>query len=400
MYLTLSYPQIMPHVESVGVGLWPIKIKGKWSLIVKTSKEAILTAKVNKGFDIYVAPVQFKDSTSVALVTAFYDDDDEPLTIRTPLLVDDDFTQGLLSVFSKNKFDIFFFDEHNRELLSYQASGNMHLLLEKLETATLLSRDAVHEVLKRAEEWFSIRTTQDDCDATSINLDEPLFRDDFIIMDLDLEKHSFHGSKSFSTTSLEREEPGHYQELDIILLLQRVFKNEQIYLNPIKESDGKEFVDILISGDEAVLLIQAKDSPNIERILRSTIKRKRSKSVAQLKEAATQLKGAVTFTKRNNILRFVDRNAIKEINIGDRQVIGIIIIKELFNDTFNEYDKIAFNFVDESKIPAFFFDYPELARMTFCCNSEDKFLGALYQIWAVAMEKNTFPRLNYPGRPS
>lgn len=400
MYLTLSYPQIMPHVESVGVGLWPVKIKGKWSLIVKTSKEAILTAKVNKGFDIYVAPVQFNGSTSVALVTAFYDNDDEPLTIRTPLLADDDFTQGMLSLFANNNFGIFFFDEHNRELLSYQACGDVHFLLAKLKAATLLRGDAVHEILDRAEEWFSLRTAQDDCDAVRINLDESLLRDDFIIMDLGIEKHSFLGSKSFSTTSLEREEPGQYQELDIVFLFQRVFKNEQIYLNPIKESDGKEFVDILVSGDEAVLLIQAKDSPNVERILRSTVKRKRSKSVAQLKEAATQLKGAVTFAERNKVLRFVDGDVVVEVKIGDRQVIGIMIVKELFNDTFNEYDQIAFNVVSESNIPAFFFDYPELARMTFCCNSEDKFLGALYQIWTVAMEKNTFPRLNYPGRPS
>ncbi len=399
MYLTLSHPEVLHQLKAFGGGIWAARISGEYCLIIKASKEVILTAKINKGFDFYLAPIEIDSKHSIAIVTAFYDNDDEPLAIKTPLLVDDESTQDILELLKHDDFEVFFFDEHNRELLSYRANGNLSAMREKLAATTFLGSDAASQMLDKADYWFARRSAKDDSEAFAINLVESLFPDDFLIMDLAEEKHSFIGSQTFSSSSLEREQPGAHQELDIVFLLQRVFDCGRIYLNPIKEADGKEFVDVMVIGDEALFLIQAKDSPNTEKILKNTVKRKRTKSVAQLTEAAKQLSGAITFANKNKLLRFVYGENIMEVNTSEKQLIGIIVIKELFNDAFEDYSAIAHGLMETSQVPAVFFDYPELNMMTLHCNNEEKFLDAIHQILSFAMESGQFPRLRYSGKP-
>jgi hypothetical protein len=400
MYLTFSHPEALYHLKDFGGGIWAVKIEDKYCLIIKASKEIILTAKVNKGFHFYLAPINVDSRHSIAIVTAFYDSDDEPLAIRTPLLDDDASTQSILELLKNDDFEVFFFDEHNRELLSYTANGNLTAMRKRLIATTFFGRDMAPQILDKIEHWFARRSSEDDEEAFEINFVEALFRDDFVIMDLEEEKHSFIGSQTFSSTSLDREEPGSYQELDIVFLLQRVYDNSKIYLNPIKEADGKEFVDVMVLGDEAVFLIQAKDSPNTERILKNTVKRKRSRSIAQLKEAAKQLIGAISYANKTELLRFVYGNEVVEVNIAGKQMIGIMVIKELFNDEFEAYSAITYDLVEKTRVPAVFYDYPELNLMTLHCQSEDKMLSAIHQVYSFAMENELFPRLRYLGKPS
>lgn len=57
---------------------------GRLLLIVKAYKEYILAARMNGGFSFYLAPLQSTSGLTVALATAFFDDGDEPLVVRTP----------------------------------------------------------------------------------------------------------------------------------------------------------------------------------------------------------------------------------------------------------------------------------------------------------------------------
>jgi hypothetical protein len=278
--------------------MWPTKVEGKYCLIIKASKETILTAKINKGFLFYVAPINIQSKPSVAIVTAFFDDHDDPLTITTPLVSDDVGTLDFMELLKQDTFEVFFLDENNRELLSYKAQGDLPALRQRIVAADLYGAEIVPEMLDSAQHWFSHRTAEDDGQAFAIRFVENLFSDDFVTVDVGIERHSFVGTKSFSTNSLERGEPGAFQEMDIVFLLQRVYPSEQIYLNPIKDVDGKEFVDILVVGNEAIFLIQAKDSPNTKQMLRNTVSRKRRKSLSQMKEAGNQLVGAISFAKK------------------------------------------------------------------------------------------------------
>lgn len=400
MYLTFMHPEILPLLENFSVGIWPARAGEKFFLVVKAPKEIILTAKANQGFHFYLAPVEVNSTPTFTLITAFFDNEDEPLVITTPLVANDQATDDFLNFLCNDEFELFFFDEHNRELLSYKASGRLTSIRERLATVPLLGMDAVRQMLDKANTWFGMREERDDDEAIKVTLTESLFPNDFVIMDLGYEKHLFNGSTSFSGTSLEREEPGSYQELDIVFLLQRVYEPGRIFLNPIKASDGEELVDVMILGDEAVLLIQAKDSPNTEKILRTTIKRKRIKSLNQVTEAASQLRGAMSEINRNAHVRLKYGEDTVEVDLSEKQLIGVIVVKELFNDSFREYSSVMFELMDKTKTPAVFFDYPELSIMTMHCSCEERFLDAISQIISAAMEHNEFPRLRFSRCPT
>lgn len=400
MYLTIMHPEILSLLKDVGVGVFVARIRGKYLLVVKASKEIILTAKANKGFHFYLAPIEVDSKKTLVLMTAFFDSEDEPLIIGTPLLENDVATIYFLEFLRSDAFEVFFFDEHNRELLSYKASGNLTAMRDRIVSVTLLNADAVKQMLDKAEIWFGLRNERDDEDAVSVTLTEPLFPDDFVVMDLEYEKHRFKGTQSFSFTSLERKEPGAYQELDIVFLLQRVYEANRIFLNPKKAVDDEELVDVMVIGNEAVLLIQAKDSPNTEKILRTTVRRKRIKSLSQLKEGASQLRGAISEIKRNSLVRLKYGDEIVEVDLSGKQLIGVVVVKELFNDSFDEYGSVIFDLIKKTQTPVVFFDYPELNMMALHCNAEDKFLNVMHQIFSIAMEDGEFPRVRYSGRPN
>lgn len=400
MYLSTLHPEIFSILEEFSVGIFPARSGERSFLVIKASKEIILTAKVNRGFKFYLAPVEVDSKKTLTLLTAFFDDEDEPLVIKTPLLANDEATDDILLFMRNNVFDVCFFDEHNRELLSYKASGQLSSIRDRIALASLPDKDATREILDKAHTWFGLRSICDDEEATEVTLIEPLFPDDFVIMDLNYEKHLFNGSQSFSSVILEREDPGPHQEIDIVFLLQRVYEQSKIFLNPIKAADGEELVDVMVLGDEAVLLIQAKDSPNTEKILRTTIGRKRIKSLAQLKTGTSQLRGAISEIKRNPVFPLKDGEDVILVNLSGRQLIGMVVVKELFDDNFSEYSSVMFEFLDKSETPAVFFDYPELSMMTLHCNTEEKFLSAVHQILYAALELDEFPRLRYSGRPT
>ncbi|MCY1165773.1 hypothetical protein D9M73_56840 [compost metagenome] len=399
MHLTLNHPEVLPHLKGWGGGLWAAKVESKWCLLIKVSKEMILTAKVNEGFDFYLAPIAVDGVQSYCLMTVFFDDDDEPLVIRTPLIKDDECTENLFQLLASDEIEVFFFDEHDRELLSWSVTGDLGGMREKLMGVQYFPMEQHREMLGQAGMWFGLRSSGDDDAAYPMRLVNDLFPGDFFILDARPDMHAFHGAKKFSFTSLEREEPGAYQELDIVLLLRRVFPELGIYLNPIKEVDGLEFVDILVVGEFNAYLIQAKDSPNTQKILQNTVQRKRTRSIAQVKEAAKQLQGAISFFKENPKLRFKKDGEPYLVDLTGKSVVGIIVIKEIFNDTMKEYSRIVFDLMSKTKKNVVVFDYPELSMMTLHCPTEGLFLGAVMQILDAAYEHGELPRLRYSGKP-
>ena len=179
------------------------------------------------------------------LVTAFFDDEDEPLTIRTPLF-DEEFTRDVFRVLSSDSFDIHFFDEHNRELLGLRAENPGATRFRSLANTVRF----VSPTLELARQFhddmticFGTRSAADDNAALTINLPETLF------------PHNL---------DLGNQNPGDFNEPDIAMGLHRPFSGDQVYLNPVRADNGREFVDVLVATEKTVLLIQTKDSPNTE----------------------------------------------------------------------------------------------------------------------------------------
>ena len=122
--ITLKHPTVARELAQFPGGLLPAQLLGVQPnvLVVKCSKEMILAAKVHRELRFYLVPLDADGVNTYGLVTAVFDDPDEPLVIRTPLL-DDEFGNGIFDLLCTQTFDIHFFDEHDRELLGYRVNN-------------------------------------------------------------------------------------------------------------------------------------------------------------------------------------------------------------------------------------------------------------------------------------
>ena len=74
--------------------------------------------------------------------------------------------------------------------------------------------------------WFGARSTTDDNAALRINLVETLPPDNL--------------------SERSQIPPGDLNERDIEMRLHRAFSGDQVYRNPVRANDGREFVDVLV----------------------------------------------------------------------------------------------------------------------------------------------------------
>jgi hypothetical protein len=395
--LTVLHPEVLPLVEDLSIGLMPLSIPGgdRHVLIVKAVKEGILAAKVNQGFKIYVSPVSIMGTETIGLVSAFFDDEDEPLTIRTPLF-DDEASRGLVDLLKHSNLDIYFFDEHNREWLGYACEIECPAATkERLSSAWLcrfdlnLARTALNEMPR----WFGLRSKADDLSALNIKFVESIFPDDYLVMDIRPDHHSYKGGPNFSFSRLIREEPGVFNEQDIAHLLKKQFLPEQIYMNPLRTTDKEEIADIIVVTDSNMIVIQAKDSPNTETSLRRTINRKRLAAQKAISNAVDQVHGAIRYLKSTSLVKMIVGGGTLELDVKLRKMHSLIVVKELFNDEYSEYTPPILSMAKETEVPCVVLDYPELRDYVTGLDNEESFIRALDRVFSHGIETGQFPRL-------
>jgi len=349
-------------------------------IILKLSVSYILPAKIKNGFKIYVVPVDNRGVASVCLMCAFFDDADEPLTLMRHLENDED--SGILRrALARSKVLVHLFDEHNNELLGYRATVLLPPLTKvRLASAKFppLTHETANSIGEQANEWFSMRKASDDAEAIHIRFEESLYPHDVSI-----------------ANAIERADPGLHQEQDIVKLLQRVFQPDQIYHSPRRHDDNKEIADVIVITDALVLVVQAKDSPNTEGSMNRLMERKRLAAVKMLKNAISQLSGAVRYIDRTDPLRMVVNGGEKSFNVRKHNVLSLAVVRELFNNDYAEYSEQLFGFFDEVGLPCIALDYPELLRYTTFLKDEEAFVGAYLQVFDKARELRTFPRLRF-----
>jgi hypothetical protein len=340
--LTVLYPETKPLIGDFAGGLLPLRLgtNEQFSLVVKTQKEAILAAKMNGGFSFYLPRLPSTTAITTAIITAFFDDDDEPLIIRTPLFGDDLLSRAILEILSYDEVDIYFFDEHNYEWMSFKTAlqdGGSCLISEE-EIGLLSYHPETAKGIHRAlVSWFGHRTHEDDERAIQAVFKGALAPDDIFILDMTPEMNGYQGSSGFRRDTLTRTDPGYFQERDISACLLRSFEPHHVMMNPRRKDTFKEILDHLVLTDHVVLLIQAKDSPTTEVGISRTLARKRLSTRSQIDDAIRQINGAARYLDREPIAKLVVGGLDIEVSIGERRVIGLAIVKELFDDEGEAY---------------------------------------------------------------
>ena len=252
---SVTYPEILQTLVDFPGGLLPMRYVGssRMILIAKTMREIAVTAHLRKFFRFYLVPLRAGDVHTSGLLAAFFDDHDEPLTIRTPLF-DEELTREIFQVLSSDSFDMHFFDEHNRELIGFRAE-NPDATRFRSFANTIRFVPGTLEIARQFHDdmmlWFGARSTADDNAALKINLLETLPPDNLYP---------------------QSQTPGDFNERDIEMGLHRAFIGDQVYWNPVRANERREFVDVLVATGKTMLLIQAKDSPVTEATLSNYLK--------------------------------------------------------------------------------------------------------------------------------
>jgi hypothetical protein len=381
----------------VGLNLVSFKDRPRPVLLIKAPKEAILTAKLNREFKIYVIPLVSRQDTTACIVTTFFDDPDSPLTLTTPVF-DEDSSQRLWAGL-RNEFDVHFFNELNHEMLAYTTSVTIPakarsiLDMAKLQPFTM---GLAKQMLNLAGQFMGLRDSTDDADAITVSLAEPIFPEEMLLLDARPHLNAYQTSPGFRHTTLERDEPGALQELDIIGLLARIFPPEQIFHAPLRVTDNEEIADIVIVTDTRVLLIQAKDSPNNYRTLQNTLQRKRATALKRLAKATGQARGAVRYARSDSLIfqmRVQDVDVL--VPMDERSIISLVVVKELFNDCMDEYGRLLIALSEATSAPSVALDYSDLNQYTAHLLGETAFFEALEQAHRATIINGTLSRLRF-----
>ena len=375
---SVIHPEVLETMGDFPVGLLPMRYAGssRMILIVKTLREFAATAQLRKSFRFYLAPLRAGDVRTFGLISAFFDDHDEPLTIRT-LLFDEEETHEIFRVLSSDSFDMFFFDEHDRELISFRAENPDAARFRSLANTIRLVPGTL-EIARQFHDdmmfWFGSRSTADDNAALRINLFETQLPDNLYP---------------------QNQTPGEFNEHDIAMGLHRAFRGDQVYRNPVRANEGREFVDVLVATEKTVLLIQAKDSPVNEATLNRTIDRKKATTEGHIKKAAAQLKGSINHLRSGSSIKIITDGQFWDIAMPGREVFGLVIVKELFDPERSACSRLVLSVSEETNIPCILLDYREFQQLTFFRPTEDSFVGTLRESFSAACEHGLFPRLRF-----
>lgn len=397
--LTALHPELLAQIQGFPAGLCALRAPSPSDrpiLVVKTLKEGILAAHLNRNIKIYLPSFQ-TGAVVAGLVTAFFDDADEPLVLRSPLFADEHSRQ-LLEHIQQPMLDVHLFDEHTRELLAFRCAVSIPpITWKRLQEVPLeaFSYAATGKNLDRMQEWFGLRSAEDDAEAITLDFEESLMPEDVFLMDLVPANNAFVGARAFSTSHLVREEPGSLQEHDIALLLHRVFPASQIYKSPLRIKDREEVADLLVVSSSSVLFVQAKDSPNTEDVLRNSMERKRATALKSLKKALGQTRGAVRYARSAEPMAFFIGASRVETPIAHLPWRALVVVKELFDADRAAYSSALLQLGREAGLPCLALDYGELNMYTSNLRKEPEFVAALDRAVSEGESTAIVPRLRF-----
>lgn len=400
LMLSLQHPEVIDQIKSVSPGIYTLQRgENELILVIKHFKEGILAAKLKRKIPISFVPYTYAEHSGYALYLLLEDNAAEPLVIFSTLF-DNDESSKIFPALKQNRFELYFFDEHGREFLGYRAGISDWERLEKNFHSFKFPPPSIEEgkflYENHLDLFFSVEGSNSKHEF-EIVFHEALYDENLYFIDAANNSKALEKNGKIVDYQLHRPEPGAAQELDIFLLLENIFPTAELFLNPMKREDGLELLDVLVVTDDFALFVQAKDSPNTEKILATSIKRKKLKSIAHLEKAITQFKGAVNFAKRNPKLALSVNSTNLDLFLAGKRIYGLVILKEIFDDDMTQYTKIVLGVANQIDTPCVVMDYPELHHYSQHVK-ENQFIECLLDIFNRGKQLGIFPRKKFVGR--
>ena len=256
-------------------------------------------------------------------------------------------------------------------------------------TFTQYSHHAMNLIYEGLAHWFGNRTTEDDARAITVSFVERIGPDDLFILDATDTGNDYLGSPGHSYSTLTRDDPGAFQERDIVTGLRRVFSGDKIAINPMRKNDHKELVDVLVLTSSYVLLVQAKDSPNTEVSLKRSLDRKRRISRQQLEKGIKQAKGAVAHVRTHDPLDLLIGGRDVQLKVCNCAVFCIVVIKETFADEVELYVSSCRQMAADG-VRGVVLDYASLDLFTHQLPGESQFISGLEDFHALIVQDGIY----------
>ena len=355
-----------------------------------------MAARVDGGFGMYLAPDSAHPPKLLGVITAFFDDPDEPLVLFTPMAASDELHCGLAALFRQRTFDAVFLDENNREVMCAQVRlQNPEVCLPEFERSGFADFrvEDTFDRLRAMGDWFRRRVAADDKAALRFSIDRKAYSDDLVVIDARPEAYDFHGaSGNVSMNRLERMEPGRFQERDTVEIMKRVFAAEDVYLNPTRTDTGKELVDVLGCDDSCLVAVQGKDSPNTVASLRRTTERKRSVARRHVEKAAKQLGGAMSHILKGGVLSVSTDGVEHRVAVAGKHVFGVVMVQELFDDDYEYCSIPVLEIASKLKAPCVLLEFFSLHMLTLRAASPAQLAYGLHQIFEAGVEHSQYPK--------
>ncbi|EQB2599039.1 hypothetical protein ACYHQE_002662 [Aeromonas salmonicida] len=404
--LRLKYPSLYEHLlPKLEFGLHPVKLSDSedYLLIVKCSKEIILTAELNNGFEIYSPLINCNSVKTTSLLSVFYDCDDDPLAIMTFITDDCAYDKEVFkNVFSQEVIDVYFVSQSNVDILSYKSKIECSdTVFENLNLSNLMPRSYGAIPYLNNALYNYLHEKKDEKDKVKISFIEPVVQNFTTIIDCSKITDLHHvNDNGISTSTLRIDEPGESQENEIAGFLNRVFDHSKIYMNPLKVDDREEISDLIVIGEDYIYFVQAKDSPNNESVIRNSIQRKKSTVKKHLKKAVNQMKGAIKHASIKDNLEFFVKDADDTFSkvstdIGALEKRGIIVLKELFPEDMVDYTSLIIDMCKELKEECIVFDFNDLGNCTVNIDNEAVFAKMFESSFKQACQYGEFPKYRF-----
>lgn len=167
----------------------------------------------------------------------------------------------------------------------------------------------------------------------------------------------------------------------------------------VRGDTERELTDVLVYTDQVMLFIQAKDSPNTEAALRRSVERKQSATRAHIEKASKQLRGAINYAERNGAVFICTADGTVTLPIGGRQLFGLVVVREMFDNDYAACSAPVLKAARSLRHPAVLLDYSGLHIMARNLHSSACFINGLHQMFAVAIEREEFPKPAWFGPP-
>ena len=119
-----------------------------------------------------------------------------------------------------------------------------------------------------------------------------------------------------------------------------------------------------------------------------------------LEKAVKQMRGALAHLASDAELKLRTQTGDMAIATDELFPIGLIVLREMFDDQFPEYSVPVLELIRTSHVPCLVLDYASLHILSCSLSSRESFISALDQMVQFGLEHGEFPRPRFLEPPA